>query len=159
MLWPLKLRRRANNNHGIFFTGGKYRNHEAKRHSMSVTRQDDTRKSQRICVQSGSKRPKWFETSYVLALGELKVSTKWRAIVRPSRQNVYVHLTRPTPDSGPMRILLPRISSYPQKLRPGGTLYFGTTKSKDRNWDRVPDRGGFRSTLNPRVFAGKFPVR
>ena len=43
--------------------------------------------------------------------------------------------------------LLPGISSYPQKLRPGGTLFFGTAKSKDRNLDRVPDRGGFRSTL------------
>ena len=61
--------------------------------------------------------------------------------------HLFVHLTRPTPNSGPLRNLFPRISSYPQKLRPGGTLYFGTKKSKDRNLDRVPDRARFRSTL------------
>ena len=31
----------------------------------------------------------------------------------------------------------------PQTLRPGGTLHFGTTRSKDRNLDQVPDRGRF----------------
>ena len=61
--------------------------------------------------------------------------------------HLFVHLTRSTPNSGPLRNLLPGISSYPQKLRPGGTLFFDTAKSKDRNLDRVPDRGGFRSTL------------
>ena len=62
--------------------------------------------------------------------------------------HLFVHLTRPAPNSGPLRNLLPGISSYPQKLRPGGTLFFGTAKSRDRNLDRVPDQGGFRSTLN-----------
>ena len=68
--------------------------------------------------------------------------------------HLFVHLTRPTPNSGPLRNLLPGISSYPQKLRPGGTLFFGTAKSKDRNLDRVPDRGGFRSTLKVRMHPG-----
>ena len=63
--------------------------------------------------------------------------------------HLFVHLTRPTPNSGPLRNLLPGISAYPQKLRPGGTLFFGTTKSRDPNLDRVPDQGGFRSTLKP----------
>ena len=40
--------------------------------------------------------------------------------------HLFVHLTRPTPNSGPLRNLLPGISSYPQKLRTGGTLFFGT---------------------------------
>ena len=65
--------------------------------------------------------------------------------------HLFVHLTRPAPNSGPLRNLLPGISSYPQKLRPGGTLFFGTAKSRDRNLDRVPDQGGFRSTLKARI--------
>ena len=68
--------------------------------------------------------------------------------------HLFVHLTRPTPNSGPLRNLLPGISSYPQKLRPGGTLFFGTAKSKDRNLDQVSDRGRFRSHLKVGMSSG-----
>ena len=90
---------------------------------------DATRKSQRICVQSGSE------------------------VIDPNR---------PTPNSGPLRNLLPRISSYPQKLRPDGTSFSGTAKSKDRSLDRssnIADAGRYDKNTRMSVPKERTPVQ